>query len=80
MSAPKITTSSQFEVLKRIAVFSAALRGHELAGWLETPESATAACAVCGLSITVRLSLWEPRIDGGALEIVCTAESHDKVA
>jgi len=80
MSAQETTARSQLEVLKRIAVFSAALRGHQLAGWLQTPESATAACAVCGLRVAVRLWPWQPRIDGEALETMCTAASHHKVA
>ena len=60
----EFTNRSQLNALVRIAAFSAALRGHRLAGWVESAESATAICATCNSSVTVYLSLFEPGMDG----------------
>ncbi|HLY19586.1 MAG TPA: hypothetical protein VKR61_20305 [Bryobacteraceae bacterium] len=76
----EFTDTAQFEALSRIAVFSAGVRGHQLAAWQAAPDSATAKCVVCGLSVTVRASLWEPGMDGAALETSCKADSRDRVA
>lgn len=65
--------SSQFQALALIAEFSAALRGHQLAGWLESVDSATAFCATCKCVVTVYRSLFEPTMDGLALEVDCPA-------
>jgi hypothetical protein len=67
------TESSQFQALARVAAFSAALRGHQLAGWLESVDSATAVCAECQSGVTVYRSLLEPTVDGLALEVDCPA-------
>lgn len=80
MHTPEFRNSSQLDVLVRVAVFSAALRGHELTGWQESADSATAVCAKCNSSVTVHLSLFEPTIDGLALEVECQAEAHHKTA
>jgi hypothetical protein len=79
MSTPGFTRTAQFEALRRIAAFSAALRGHELAAWREGADTATATCVSCGLTLTVYGSLIEPAMEGSALESQCGAE-RDKAA
>jgi len=77
MDERRFTDSSQFGALARIAVFCAALRGHQLGGWVGSEHSATAVCATCNSSVTVRRSLFEPTLDGQALEVECRAQlSH----
>lgn len=76
----RFTNSSQFDVLVRIAAFSAALRGHRLTGLLESPDSATAVCAMCHSGVTVHRSLFEPTMDGLALEVECRTEVCRKAA
>ncbi|MFN7993522.1 MAG: hypothetical protein U0Q18_07975 [Bryobacteraceae bacterium] len=80
MSLEGFTNSSQFQALIRIAEFSTALRGHQLMEWQERADWAAARCAWCGMEVTVRASLFEPNIDGEALEFHCGAESRNKVA
>ena len=74
MSTPGFTRTTQFEALRRIAAFSAALRGHELAAWREGADSAVAICLSCGLTLAVYGSLIEPAMEGSALKAHCGAE------
>jgi hypothetical protein len=80
MNTRGFTNSSQSDALVRVAAFSAALRGHQLTGWVESADSATAVCARCNSSITVHRSLFEPNMDGIALELECRAEVYHKAA
>ena len=80
MSAKGFTNTSQFDALMQIAAFSAALRGHQLIGWRETADSATASCEKCGQSVTVCRSLFEPLLHGLALEVECWAECQHNAA
>jgi hypothetical protein len=74
MEKRRFTNSSQFDALVRVAEFSAALRGHHLAGWLESADSATAVCATCNSVVTVHRSPFELTMDGLALEVECRAQ------
>jgi hypothetical protein len=69
--APHMSEFPQFEILKRIAVFSARLRGHELTTWCMESNSATAVCSKCGRAITVYASMWQPEMDGAVLDELC---------
>jgi hypothetical protein len=74
MDKRRFTDTRQFGALARIAVFCAALRGHRLGGWIESEDSATALCATCNSAVTVRRSVFEPTLDGRALEVECRAQ------
>jgi len=80
MSTQGFSKTSQFDVLMRIAAFSAALRGHQLTAWRETANSAHSSCAKCGHSVTVYPSLFEPTMDGLALEVDCWTECRHSAA
>jgi hypothetical protein len=80
MNTRGFTNSSQSDALVRVAAFSAALRGHWLTGWVQSADSAAAVCAKCNSSVTVHRSLFEPTMDGPALEVECRAEVHRKAA
>ena len=62
---------NQWDVLERIATFSAKVRGHRLAGWKRSPHSSTAACAACSRTVTVYRSVLQPEMQGDALESKC---------
>ena len=63
--------SEQLTALQRIAVFSARLRGHELATWTAGEACASARCIRCGAEVRVYLSLIQPEMDGAALDCLC---------
>ena len=69
-------SAHQLEVLQRIAAFSAQVHGHELAAWRICEFSATAACAKCPCTVTVHVSLFQPDIEGSALNAECGAAEH----
>lgn len=63
----------QLEILRRMAAFSAQAYGHEIGAWRIREFSATAACAKCRRTVTVRASLFQPDIEGPALNAECAA-------
>jgi len=71
----------QLETLQRIAAFSAQAHGHELGAWRICEFSATAACSKCRRTVTVHISLFQPDIEGTALNAECgAAERGERVA
>ena len=66
----------QLDILKRIAEFSAQAHGHSLSAWRTGEYSATAACAKCGRTVTIYVSLLQPGIEGTALDAECGAAKH----
>ena len=61
----------QLAALRRIATFSAALRGHSLAKWRTNENVAHAICVQCGAELRVYLPAFQPAMDGPALEQEC---------
>lgn len=50
-----------YEVLQRIAEFSARIRGRQLSNWRASLDSRTATCSHCGRAVTIHPSLMHPR-------------------
>ncbi len=71
MHRQRFTQASQLDVLERIAAFAAKVRGHQLTGWKRSRHSSTAACAACGRTVTVYRSLFQPEMQGDAIESDC---------
>ena len=67
--------ANQVATLQRIAVFSAAVRGHEVGGWQIEENSATATCLHCGAAVRVYFPALDPKMDGPAVEDTCGAEA-----
>ena len=65
--------SNQWDVLERIATFSAKVRGHRLTGWKRSAHSSTADCAACSRTVTVYRSSVQPEMRGDPLESKCEA-------
>jgi hypothetical protein len=65
-------TADQFAALHRIALFSAAVRGHKLGDWCTGEGSAQASCVLCGAELRVYFPVVQPEMDGPALEQECT--------
>jgi hypothetical protein len=61
----------QLAASQRIAVFSAAVRGHELGEWYTDEGSAKARCVRCGAELRVYVPAIEPEMDGPALVHEC---------
>jgi len=61
----------QLAALQRIAVFSAAVRGHELGEWHTGEDFALASCVRCGAALRVYFPALQPEMDGPALERAC---------
>lgn len=61
----------QLTALRRIAAFSAALRGHELGEWHTSDNFALASCIRCGAELRVYFPAIQPDMDGRALEQAC---------
>jgi hypothetical protein len=66
-------TTHQLATLQRIAVFSAAVRGHELGEWQIGEGLAAAKCANCGAELRVYTPALQPEMDGPALANACDA-------
>jgi len=64
-------SDSQISAIQHIAVFSAAVRGHELGAWQVGPHSALASCVRCGAALRVHFPVIQPEMDGPALEQLC---------
>jgi len=64
-------TGHQVAALQRIAVFSAAVRGHELGGWRMGEGYGAAQCTHCGAELRVHFPALQPEMDGAALDDVC---------
>jgi hypothetical protein len=71
---------TQLAALKRIAVFSARVRGHELDEWHPGEGWAAARCVRCGRELRVNFSLIQPEMDGAALEHECEREVIEQAA
>jgi len=65
-------TVDQLAALRRIALFSAALRGHKVGGWRIGESFAEASCVQCGAGLRVYFPVIQPEMDGSALERECT--------
>ena len=63
--------TGQFEILKRIATFSAGVRGHELGDWHESENGAKTSCRQCGAELRVYYPALQPEMDGPALDRLC---------
>jgi len=61
-----------FVGLYRMAVFSAALRGHGLGEWHRGQGFARASCILCGAEVRVYFPALQPEMDGPAIEQECT--------
>jgi hypothetical protein len=61
----------QLAPLQRIAVFSAAVRGHELGEWRIGDGFALASCTQCGAELRVYFPALEPEMDGPAFDYEC---------
>lgn len=59
--------AEQLAALKRIAAFSAAVRGHELGEWRTGDHVAVANCLQCGARLRVYFPAVQPEMDGAAL-------------
>ncbi|MGO4880430.1 MAG: hypothetical protein ACLP59_06355 [Bryobacteraceae bacterium] len=63
--------ADQFEILQRIATFSARVRGHELGEWRRSENGARASCTQCGAELCVYFPALQPEMDGPALDHLC---------
>jgi len=61
----------RLEALQRIAAFSAKLRGHELGQWRAGEGFAQATCIRCRAQMRVCNSLFQPDMEGPALDALC---------
>jgi hypothetical protein len=61
----------QFAALRRIAAFSAELRGHQLGEWHANEDFAVASCVQCGAELRTYFPALQPEMDGPALEHEC---------
>ena len=61
----------QFAILQRIAAFSAAVRGHELGDWEAGEDFVLATCVQCGATLRVHCPVFQPDMNGAALERSC---------
>ena len=61
----------QLAALRRIAAFSAAVRGHGLGEWQTGEGFALAKCIQCGAELRVYFPALEPEMDGPALDYEC---------
>jgi hypothetical protein len=64
-------TADQLAGLHRIALFSAAVRGHTLGEWCTGDGFAQASCVLCGAELRVYFPVIQPEMDGAALEQEC---------
>jgi hypothetical protein len=80
MKRRQFTQADQLNALERIAAFAAKVRGHQLTGWKRSRDSATAACTVCGRTVTVYRSLVQPEMQGDAIESECPEQLRDVAA
>jgi len=62
---------NQLAALRRIAAFSAGVRGHELCEWRTGKNGAQASCTHCGAGLRVYVSALHPEMDGPALGGAC---------
>jgi len=65
-------TFNQLAALRRIALFSAGLRGHKVGEWRISEGFAEASCLKCGAELRVCVPVIQPEMDGSALEQECT--------
>ena len=72
--------TNQITALKRIAAFSAAVRGHELGGWHTGNGWASARCRKCGAELRVYFPALHPEMDGPALGHTCDEVVAGRVA
>jgi len=70
----------QVAALQRIAVFSAALRGHELGKWVTGEDFAQSGCIRCGAESRVYFPALQPEMYGSALEQECPANAVAELA
>ena len=69
----KSVISEQIGALQRIATFSAAVRGHELADWHMREGVLRASCVRCGAQLRVYLPAFQPEMEGPVLDQPCAA-------
>jgi len=72
--------AGQLAALKRIAEFSARLRGHELGEWHTGEGFAQASCIRCRAELRVYHSVIQPEMDGTALESLCSKGDVERAA
>ena len=65
-------TVDQLAALRRIALFSAGLRGHTVGEWRMGESFTQANCVRCGAGLRVYFPVIQPEMDGAALEQECT--------
>jgi len=68
-------TADQLAALKRIASFSAKIRGHELGTWHSAENFAQASCIRCGAALRVYFPSLQPEMEGTALERTCESQA-----
>jgi len=66
-----LVIAEQMAALQRIATFSAAVRGHELAEWRISDGTARATCVRCGADLRVYFPAFQPEMDGPVLDQLC---------
>jgi hypothetical protein len=67
--------AEQMAALQRIATFSAAVRGHELAHLRISESTARARCLRCGAHLQVYFPTFQPEMDGPVLDQPCAPRS-----
>jgi hypothetical protein len=63
--------SDQIAVLKHIAEFAATLRGHALGNWQDQDALSSVHCGRCGRELYVVRTLFQPHMEGAALDTEC---------
>ena len=65
----------QLAALQRIAVYSAAVRGHELGAWHTLEICSVARCIRCRAETRVYFPAFQPEVEGTAIERLCAPQT-----
>lgn len=66
--------------LRRIAAYSAGVRGHALGRWRTAGDYGRASCTRCGARLRIYFPALQPEMDGPALAQACEPQAVSKQA